>query len=60
MAVFQFTFKRYETKFLITKEQYEKLLKRLDGRMVDDYYARSLVQNIYYDTPDFLLIRRSI
>ena len=60
MAVFQFTFKRYETKFLITKEQYEELLKRLDGRMVDDFYAHSLIQNIYYDTPDFLLIRRSI
>lgn len=60
MAVFQFTFKRYETKFLITEEQYEKLLKRLDGRMVDDYYAHSLIQNVYYDTPDFLLIRRSI
>ena len=28
--------------------------------MVEDKYARSLINNIYYDTPDFLLIRRSI
>ena len=60
MAVFQFTFKRYEKKYLITEEQYEALMKRLEGRMVEDHYARSLILNIYYDTPDFLLIRRSL
>ena len=60
MALFQFTFRRYEKKFLITEEQYEKLMKRLEGRMVDDAYAYSQINNIYYDTPDFLLIRRSI
>lgn len=60
MAVFQFTFKRYEKKFLITEEQYAALIKRLEGKMVDDEFAYSLVTNIYYDTPDFLLIRRSI
>ncbi|MBQ8398835.1 MAG: polyphosphate polymerase domain-containing protein [Clostridia bacterium] len=60
MAVFQFTFKRYERKYLITEEQYSLLLKNLEGRMVEDKYARSLINNIYYDTPDFLLIRRSI
>lgn len=60
MAVFQFTFKRYEKKFLITEEQYEALMERLDGKMVDDKFAHSLIANIYYDTPDFLLIRQSI
>ncbi len=60
MAVFQFTFKRYERKYLITESQYEALLERLDGKMVEDKYARSLIANIYYDTPDFLLIRQSI
>jgi hypothetical protein len=60
VAVFQFTFKRYERKYLITEEQYTRLLERLEGRMVEDKYARSLINNIYYDTPDFLLIRRSI
>ena len=60
MAVFQFTFKRYEKKFLITEEQFGQLMKRLEGRMVDDRYAYSQINNIYYDTPDFLLIRRSL
>lgn len=60
MAVFQFTFKRYEKKYLLTSEQYRRLLKSLEGRMVEDKYAHSLINNIYYDTPEFLLIRRSI
>ena len=60
MAVFQFTFKRYERKYLITEEQYDALMKRLDGKMVEDLYARSLITNIYYDTPDFRLIRQSL
>lgn len=60
VAVFQFTFKRYEKKYLITEEQYKRLLLRLEGRMIEDKYAHSLINNIYYDTPDFLLIRRSI
>ena len=60
MAVFQFTFKRYEKKYLLTAEQYDLLLERLEGRMVDDKFAHSLINNVYYDTPEFLLIRRSI
>ena len=60
VAVFQFTFKRYECKYLLTEKQYAALLERLDGRMVDDHYAHSLIQNVYYDTPDFRLIRESI
>lgn len=60
MAVFQFTFKRYERKYLISEEQYAALTERLESRMIEDQYARSLVTNIYYDTPDFLLVRRSI
>ena len=60
MAVFQYTFRRFEIKFLITEEQYEALMTRLEGKMVDDRYAHSLINNIYYDTPDFLLIRRSL
>ncbi len=60
MPVFQFTFERYERKYLISEEQYQKLLERLEGKMTEDRYARSLITNIYYDTPDFLLVRRSI
>ncbi|MBE6672117.1 MAG: polyphosphate polymerase domain-containing protein [Ruminococcaceae bacterium] len=60
MAEFQFTFKRYEKKFLISEEQCQLLLERLDGRMVPDKYPHSTITNIYYDTPEFQIIRRSI
>jgi len=60
VAEFQFTFKRYEKKFLISEEQCQLLLERLDGRMVPDKYPHSTITNIYYDTPEFQIIRRSI
>ena len=60
MAEFQFTFKRYEKKFLISEEQCRLLLQRLEGKMVPDKYPHSTITNIYYDTPEFQIIRRSI
>lgn len=53
-------FKRYELKYLITTEQYLRLKALTDEYMCGDRYANSDVNNIYYDTPDFLLVRRSI
>lgn len=54
------TFKRYELKYFITPEQKERLLQLFDSHMVPDPYGPSSIYNLYYDTPDFLLIRRSI
>ena len=59
-AKFITVFKRYEKKYFLSLEQYEALRKVLDERMHVDKYGRSLIQNIYYDTPDFYLIRASI
>ena len=53
-------FKRYEKKYLITRQQYAQLAKIFEPRMVPDRFARSTIGNIYYDTPDFRLIRRSL
>ncbi|MFI3174462.1 MAG: polyphosphate polymerase domain-containing protein [Bacillota bacterium] len=54
------TFKRYELKYLLTRQQKEKLLVRFKEYMVPDAYGENVLFNLYYDTPDFLLIRRSI
>ncbi|MFI3324935.1 MAG: polyphosphate polymerase domain-containing protein [Clostridia bacterium] len=54
------TFKRYELKYFMTKEQKEKLLELFKTYMVADKFGKSCIYNIYYDTPEFLLIRRSI
>lgn len=54
------TFKRYELKYIITKEQKELLKKAFQCHMAPDEYGQSNIQNLYYDTDDFLLIRRSV
>ncbi len=53
-------FERYELKFVISKEQRNKLRELLDMYMKEDQYGKSSLYNLYYDTEDFLLIRRSI
>lgn len=57
---FQNIFKRYEIKYLITKEQKELIKELMSQYMQGDKYGRSTICNIYFDTPDYLLIRRSL
>ena len=54
------TFERKEMKYLITEEQKVELCKVINKYMKADEFGKSLVKNIYYDTPDSELIRRSI
>lgn len=53
-------FKRYELKYLLSTEQYERLKQIMEEYMRKDKYGESDICNLYFDTPDFLLIRRSI
>ena len=53
-------FKRYEIKFLVSKEQKILLEKIFTERMVPDEYGKSSICNLYYDTPTYRLIRRSM
>lgn len=57
---FQSVFKRYELKYLLTTAQKEMLLSGMDPYMQLDKYGRTTIRNLYYDTDDYLLIRRSI
>ncbi len=57
---FENIFKRYEIKYLITKEQKELIKTSMQAYMQGDQYGRSTIHNIYFDTPDYLLVRRSI
>jgi len=56
----QLVFNRYEKKYLMSGAVYDELWERLMEHMVVDQYGLSTICNIYYDTPDDLLIRRSI
>lgn len=54
------TFERIETKYLMGEETYQKLRTALEPYMQVDEYGLHTICNIYYDTPDFDLIRTSL
>ena len=54
------TFKRYEKKYMLTKSQYLRLRGLLGPYVVQDQYARYTICNIYYDTDNYAIIRRSL
>lgn len=51
---------RYELKYLLSAAQTAFLLERLKGHMELDQYGRTSIASLYYDTPDYRLIRASI
>ncbi len=57
-------FNRYEKKFLINNDVYEQIVERISQYMVPDAHSRDggiySICNIYYDTDDNELIRKSI
>ena len=55
-----FIFKRYEIKYLIDEEQRALIQKDLDKYMTPDPHGKSTICNVYYDTPDYRLIRTSL
>lgn len=56
----QYIFKRYEKKYLLDKEKYLSVLQKISNKTIPDKYGDCDVCNIYYDTPDFRIIRASI
>ena len=60
MSTYQDVFKRYEKKYLLDQTQYRRLSQLLQPRMGRDRFSESTISNIYYDTPDFRLIRASL
>lgn len=56
----QMVFQRYEFKYLISTRQLHTLLTAMAPHMVPDEYSHSSIRNLYLDTPDFRLIRRSL
>lgn len=56
----QMVFQRYELKYLMTRRQQEVILAAMAPHMREDAYGHSSIRNLYLDTPDYLLIRRSL
>ena len=53
-------FRRVEKKYIITKEQYTKLNKKIQEYMEQDQYGKSTICNIYFDNHNYDLISHSI
>lgn len=56
----QYTFERYEKKFLLCEEQYERFMAIAGTRIAADAYGKTTVLSVYLDTPDHRLIRASL
>lgn len=56
----QMTFKRIESKYIIPTTILEDLQKDLMAFLVEDDFPTSTITNVYFDTPDFQVIRDSI
>ena len=60
MMAIQTVFQRYEMKYLLTPDQKEAVLRAMQPYMEPDRYGRTSIRNLYYDTDNYRLIRRSI
>lgn len=54
------SFKRHEIKYLITINQYINLMNYLSDKVEKNVFYKSTIYNIYYNTDNFELIRKSI
>lgn len=57
---YQSVFSRYELKYLLTPAQKKVVLASMEPYMKLDAYGRTTIRNIYYDTPNYRLVRQSL
>lgn len=57
---YQTVFERYEFKYLLTPRQESALERALEEHMLRDSQGRATIRNVYFDTPTYRLIRRSL
>lgn len=58
--VIEQNFRRYEMKYMLTEAKFHQLMFYLNCKMEMDEYGRHTICNVYYDTPDYQLIRNSL
>lgn len=56
----QEVFQRYEKKYLLSEAQYRQMMMLSEDKLELDQYGRHTISNIYFDTPDYQLIRTSL
>lgn len=58
--VYQAVFKRYEMKYMMTRKQQRAVLEAMSPYMRLDNFGHTQIRNIYFDTENYRLVRRSI
>ena len=53
-------FERYEIKYILTRAQKEAVMAAMEDHMDPDSFGRSTIRNLYYDTDNYRLVRRSL
>lgn len=56
----QTVFMRYELKYLLSPQQKQRVLEAMEDFMEPDRYGRTTIRNLYFDTDNYRLIRRSL
>ena len=57
---YQNVFRRYEIKYVLTAEQKQAVLDAIAPHMQRDKYGRTTICNLYFDTDNYRIIRRSM
>ncbi len=60
MEAYQTVFQRKEVKYLLSTQQLQALMPLIRQYMEPDRFPHSSIGSLYYDTPDYRLIRRSL
>ncbi len=60
MSKYNCIFRRYEIKYMVTARQRQAILEAMEPYMLPDKFGLSTICNVYYDTPESLLVRRSL
>lgn len=60
MTKYRNIFSRFEQKYLIDSGQFNCITEAFTSHMSPDEHGESTIHSIYYDTPDFSLIRSSV
>ena len=53
-------FERVETKYVLTKDEYENLMKKIHKHLNQDEYFKTTICNIYFDNDNYDLINKSL
>lgn len=60
MKKLKMVFSRYEKKYLLSEAQFKSFISNIQEHIKEDNFGSTIISNIYFDTPSFLLIRKSI